>query len=423
MYLNIIRMFQIVVQSVSVSFKALLANKTRSFLTMLGIIIGVGSVIVIMSVGAGAQSLILNQIETLGSDLIGVLPGKSEEGPPASAYGIVITTLTYEDALALGKKSNVPNISEVAAFYRGSYSVKYGVNSYDTTVNGTTANYFDVEGGGIAEGRFFNQDEEKNLSKVAILGYTVKQELFGDSNAVGQKIKIKNQAFEVIGVSEERGVVALVDYDDQVIIPIKTMQKILEGVNHITMIRAKVDDENNVERAISDVENTLRERHGIDDPSGDSDDFTVRGVAEALEIITTITNALKFFLASMAALSLVVGGVGIMNIMLITVTERTREIGLRKAVGASSLNILRQFLLESTVITMFGGIIGLIGGGLTSYLIAVVANYLGYNWDFVLSFISIVLAIGVSTIIGIIFGIYPASKASKLEPVEALRYE
>lgn len=416
-------MFHIIRQSISVSLKALLANKTRSFLTMLGIIIGVGAVIVIMSVGAGAQSLILNQIETLGSDLIGVLPGKSEDGPPASAYGIVVTTLTYDDALALRKKNNVPNIIELAAFYRGAYSVKYGSNSYDTTVNGVTANYLSVEGGEIEEGRFFTEDEERNLSKVVVLGYTVKQELFGDSNAIGHKVKIKNLAFEVIGVTKKRGTVALVDYDDQVVAPIRTVQKLLAGVNHVSMIRAKVDNEANAERAIADVEATLRERHSIDDPTGASDDFTVRGIAQALDVITTITNALRFFLASMAALSLVVGGVGIMNIMLITVTERTREIGLRKALGASSGNILRQFLLESTVITLFGGIIGLVGGSLVSYLIALVAKYLGYNWDFVLSFLSITLAIGVSTFIGLVFGMYPASKASKLEPVEALRYE
>ncbi len=409
--------------SIRQSFAALLANKVRSFLTMLGIVIGVGAVILIMSVGAGAQSLILNQIETLGSDLIGVLPGKTEEGIPATAYGIVITTLTYEDALALRKKTNVPNITDVVAYYRGAYPIKYRSTSYDTSVNGVMASYRDVEGGEIDAGRFFNEDEEKNLSKIVVLGSTVKNELFGDSNAVGKKVKIKKQSFEVIGVMKSRGTVALQDYDDQVLIPIKTMQKLIAGVNHVSMIRAKIDNKKNSDMAIEDVIATLRERHDITDQSGADDDFTVRSAVQALEMITVITNALKFFLVAMAAISLIVGGVGIMNIMLITVTERTREIGLRKAVGANSGNILNQFLLEAIIITALGGLVGLVGGSIISYIVAFGAKTLGYNWDFVLSLWSIILAISVSALVGIVFGLYPARKASKLAPVEALRYE
>ena len=416
-------MFQTFRQSIKQSITALLSNKTRSFLTMLGIIIGVGAVILIVSVGAGAQSLILNQVETFGSDLVGVLPGKTEEGLPATAYGIVITTLTYEDALALNKKTNVPNIVDVVAYYRGAQPIKYGSNSYDTSVNGVTASYTNVEGGAVETGRFFNSDEERNLSKVIVLGSTVKKELFGDSNAVGQKVKIKKQAFEVIGVMEEKGTVALQDYDDQVLIPLKTMQKLIAGVNHVSMIRAKVDNEENVEQALEDLTITLRERHDITDPTGDDDDFTVRSAAQAMDMITTITNALKFFLAAMAAMSLIVGGIGIMNIMLVTVAERTREIGLRKAVGANNKNILSQFLMEAVVVTLLGGIVGIIGGAILSYIVAIVVKSLGYDWDFVITASSLLIATLVSSIVGIIFGLYPARKASKLEPVEALRHE
>jgi len=226
----------------------------------------------------------------------------------------------------------------------------------------------------------------------------------------------------VIGIMEEKGMVAMQDYDDQVLMPIKTAQK-LHGVNHIGLIRAKIDEEENIPWAISDVKLTMRERHDIEDTSGRNDDFTVRSAAQALEVITSITDALRYFLAAMAALSLVVGGIGIMNIMLISVTERTREIGLRKAVGANNTNILGQFLVESVTITLIGGIVGIVLGFIASYLIAITIQFLGYDWDFVVSFFSIFLAVLVSSVIGLIFGIYPAKKASELKPIESLRYE
>lgn len=411
-------------QAIRISFVALLANKTRSFLTMLGIIIGVGAVIVIMAVGAGAQSLILDQIESLGSDLVGVLPGNSgEDGPPASAMGIVITTLTYEDAQALRLKKNVPNLLDVAAYSSAASTLEWKNNSFEGTITGTTASYLAVEGGEVERGRFFTEDEEQNLSKVVVLGSEVKQDLFGDSDAVGQKIKIKKHSFHVIGVMKERGTVAFQDYDDKILVPIKTVQKLIAGVNHIGMVRAKVDSPDNVEQAVQDMKITLRERHDISNQGGKDDDFTVRSAAQALDMITIITDGLRFFLAAMAALSLLVGGIGIMNIMLVSVSERTREIGLRKAVGANNINIMTQFLLEAITVTLFGGIIGIVGGVIISFIISVVANYLGYNWSFVVSFLSIVLAVGVSAAVGLVFGLYPARKASLLEPVEALRYE
>ncbi len=411
-------------QSIDTSITALLANKARSFLTMLGIIIGVGAVIVIISIGAGAQSLILSQIKLLGTNLIGVMPGGSdEEGPPASAMGIVITTLTYEDAKAISKKTNVPNLLGVVAYTKGVGSVTWKSNSYDTNLSGCTADYPEVEDGEILEGRFFTEEEERNLSRVVVLGSTVKKELFGDSEAVGQKVKIKKQSLEVIGVMKERGTVALQDYDDQVFIPIKTMQKLIEGVNHLGLIRAKVDHEDNTDRAMEDVRAVLRDRHDISDQSGKSDDFTIRSAAEALDMIGTVTDALKYFLAAMAAMSLIVGGIGIMNIMLVSVTERTREIGLRKAIGANNSNITTQFLMEAVVTTTLGGVIGIIGGFILSYLITIIIRFLGYDWVFSVSLFSISISLFVASSVGLIFGIYPARKAAKLEPVEALRYE
>ncbi|MBI2458950.1 MAG: ABC transporter permease [Parcubacteria group bacterium] len=411
-------------QSVKTSAGALLANKARSFLTMLGIIIGVAAVIVIMAVGAGAQGLILSQIKNLGTNLIGVLPGKSEDkGPPAQVLGIIITTLNYGDALALADKNNVPNLTAVAAYSKAIGTVSWGADSYDTNISGTTASYLDVEGGELEQGRFFTADEEKNLARVAVLGSEVKARLFGASDPAGARIKFKKQSFEVIGVMKKRGLAAFQNYDDQIFMPLATVQKVISGVDYLGFIRAKVDDGKNINRAINDISLTLRERHNIIDQSGASDDFTVRSAAQALGAIATVTDALRFFLAAMAALSLLVGGIGIMNIMLVSVTERTREIGLRKAVGASNKDIRRQFLTQAVIITLLGGLIGIALGVLTAVLISLAARFLGYSWDLVISWLSIALAVAVSAAIGLIFGLYPAFKASRLEPVEALRHE
>ncbi|NTW22115.1 FtsX-like permease family protein [Candidatus Falkowbacteria bacterium] len=391
---------------------------------MLGIIIGVGAVIVIMSVGAGAQSLILSQIKSLGSNLIGVLPGKSDKNqPPASVLGITITTLTYDDARAMLDKSRFPHIISNVAYTKGYGTLSWNANTYETNLSGSTVGYLQTENGEVAEGRFFTEDEERNLSRYVVLGSTVKNELFAESNAVGQRIKINKKSFEVIGVMKERGTVAFQNYDDQVFIPILTMQKLVAGVDNLGLIRVKLDDQNNIDSTIEDVTQLLRERHGINDSSGDSDDFTVLNAAEALDLLKTITNALRYFLAAIAALSLVVGGIGIMNIMLVAVSERTREIGLRKAVGATNSNIQIQFLLEAVIITFLGGIIGIIGGSVLSFLIATIAQALGYAWEFSISLSSVLLAVFVSISIGIIFGLFPAIKASRLNPIEALRYE
>lgn len=390
---------------------------------MFGIVVGVGSVIVIMSIGAGAQNLILSQVESLGTNLIAVIPGHSEEEGFASMMGgFAVTTLKYDDILALRDKRNVPNIAEAAGYNKGFGSVKWRSESYDTSLTGTTANYLEVEGGIIKIGRFFTKEEEKNLSRVAVLGNDVKDELFGQSDAVGQRIKISNNTFEVIGVLEERGVVAFEDYDDQVFLPVKTAQRMM-GINHIGLIRAKIDSDENFEKAIEDVKIVLRDRHNIKDQSGKSDDFTVRSSAQALGMLTAITDGLKFFLTAMATLSLLAGGIGIMNIMLISVTERTREIGIRKALGANNSHILGQFLMEAIFVTVLGGIIGIIGGVLISFLIALGAQMLGYDWVFIISFSSVLFAIIVSVGTGLFFGFYPAKKAGQLNPISALHYE
>jgi ABC-type antimicrobial peptide transport system permease subunit len=391
---------------------------------MLGIIIGVSAVIIITSIGSGAQDLILSEIKILGTDTISIMPGKAEEnGPPASVMGIIITTLTYEDAKALLEKKNSQHIINVAAYSNTNANVSWGSQSSNFDIIGTNVGHLTMNNFNVESGRFFTIDEESNLAKIAVLGSQAKEDLFGDSDAIGEKIKIKKQVFEVIGILEEKGTVAFQNYDDKIFIPIKTMQKLIVSSDAVGIIRAKVDNEKNLPLAIKDAETTLRERHDIRDNSGEDDDFTVSSPAEALEAIETVTGALKFFLAAMGAISLIVGGIGIMNIMLVNVSERTNEIGLRKAIGAKNNNILVQFLIESTIITLSGGIIGIIFGILVSLLVSVIAQALDYNWGFHVSMLSIIMGIIVSSSIGIIFGLYPAKKASKLDPIEALRYE
>ncbi len=411
-------------QSFKTSIKALLTNKVRSFLTMLGIIIGVASVIVIMSVGAGAQSLILGQIEGLGSNIISITPGKSDDkGPPTSVLGIIVTSLSLEDLNSLERAKSDIGIYSLTAYVNGVGVVSFQDRSYDTSLEGVTEGYLDTEGGDLSSGRFFTKEENDSLSKVVVLGNTVKEELFGDSEAVGQRVKINRQIFTVIGVSEKRGMVAFNDHDNKVLLPLKTMQKNIAGIDYLNQISVKPEDDVDVDSLISEVEVILRANHGIEDQSGDSDDFSVRSLKDLIDLITSITDGLKYFLALMAGISLVVGGIGIMNIMLISVNERTREIGVRKAIGAPNKAIISQFLLEAVFLTMIGGIIGIILGVFISWLISVVMGFLDYDWAFVVSPLSVLLAVAISALVGVIFGIYPANRASKLEPVEALSYE
>lgn len=409
-------------QLINLVFRALFSNKTRSFLTMLGIIIGVGAVILIMSLGAGAQSLILGQLDGFGGDLIGILPGQSDErGPPASVFGVKVTTLKLSDANALRLEGNLPHTRAVAAYYNTSVTLSWQDQIYSADLNGISGDYLEVDGGEISLGRFFSDDEIKSSLRLVVLGSRVADELFGDNNPIGQRVRINNQFVSVIGVMKERGQVGFSNYDDLVLAPLSFVQKEIAGVDYLSAIRVKIDDPRNVDESMLMISQVLRERHGIDNPI--DDDFSVRSFRDALNLVTSITDALRYFLAAMAAISLLVGGIGIMNIMLVSVTERTREIGLRKALGATSSQVLNQFLFEAIALTLIGGVIGLIFGVLFSYLVSIIVQSLGYSWDFIVSPLSIIIAIGLSILVGVIFGYYPAKRASRLSPIEALRYE
>lgn len=409
---------------IKISYKNLLAAKFRSFLTILGIIIGVAAVIIIMAIGQSAQALILDQVQGIGSNLVGILPGASDEkGPPAAAMGIKVTTLKYDDLEALRNGKNVPEVADAAGYVMGSEQAAYGGNNLIASFTGTTASYVSVENSEVVSGRFISKDEESNMARVAVIGKNIVRDLFEGQDPLGKQIRMKDQNFTVIGVFKEKGGggFGTSSVDDSIFVPLKTAQKILMGIDYIAFIRAKVKSEDLIPYAIDNIKTTLRERHNIKTPA--DDDFSIRDQAQALEMIKNITNILRYFLLSIGAISLVVGGVGIMNTMLIVVNQRIREVGLRKAIGARDHDILTQFLVESSAISFFGGVFGIILGIIVSFIAAIVMQYLQYKWPFMISWQSIVVATLVSIIIGLIFGIYPARKASKISPMEALRYE
>ena len=412
------------ISPIKISLKYLLAAKFRSFLTILGIIIGVAAVIIIMAIGQSAQALILDQITGVGSNLVAVLPGASdEEGPPAAAMGISITTLKYDDLQALRNKKNVPEVEAGAGYVLGTAAVSYNGNDSVSSFTGTTASYMDVENTELDRGRFFTEDEEINMARVAVLGNNIVKDIFNGDDPLNKIIKIKDQNFTVVGVLKERGSTGfgVTSQDDSIFLPLRTTQKLIMGIDHLGVIRLKVKDASFISSAKANVATTLREQHDIDDPA--NDDFSVRDMASAVKMITQVTNVLRYFLLAIGTISLIVGGVGIMNIMLLAVNQRIREIGLRKAVGARNGDVRMQFLIESVVISFMGGIIGIIIGVAISFGAAMVIQYLQYTWPFLVSWQSIVVSAGVSVAIGIIFGLYPASRASRISPMEALRYE
>lgn len=419
---------KILVRDIKLTIRGLLSRKGRSFLTILGIIIGIAGVIIIISLGAGAQSLVVGQISKLGTNLVGVLPGKgNEKGPPTSVFGVQIKTLSTIDLESIKDKNNVPNVIAVSPLIRGNVTIVAGKESLDTTFNATSGEYPLIQNISLEEGNFFTEEESRSGSNVIVLGYDISEALFPNGKALGQVVKLKMSndsngvPFRVIGVQKKMGTVAFQNQDDLVYVPFIVGQKQLLGIDYIQSIRTKVDQEVNMDSTMEDIKRVLRENHRIKNAS--EDDFDVRNLSDALKMVTGITDVLRIFLGLMAGISLVVGGIGIMNIMLVTVSERTREIGLRKAIGATSKKIMNQFLLEAVVITSIGGVIGILLGVIFSYLVALGVRFAGYDWEFIISPFAIILAVSVSVLTGIIFGLYPARKASNLDPIEALRYE
>ncbi len=399
------------------TYSALLSNKARSGLTVLGIVIGIGSVIAMISVGQGSTASIQSSIQSLGSNLLMVSPSfQRGVGTQVSAGRGSARTLEQEDADAIQKEITL--VKALAPELSSRYQITAKGTNTNTSVVGTTPDYPSVRNVEIAEGSFISNQNVRSLSKVAVLGPTTRNDLFGEgaTGVIGKTIRINKIDFKVIGITKEKGGSGMSNQDDMIFIPLSTAQRFLAGSNYLSTIYIEVVDQESMTVAQEQITSLLLSRHNISNP--ELADFSIMNQADIISSVSSISDTLTILLAAIAGISLLVGGIGIMNMMLTTVTERTREIGLRKAIGAKKKDIILQFLTESVMLTFIGGIVGILLGWILSYAVA----YFGSMTTEITSW-SIFLAVGVSAAIGIIFGYYPARRAANLNPIEALRYE
>jgi putative ABC transport system permease protein len=404
--------------SARIAVRALRVNKLRSALTILGIVIGVGAVITMVAVGAGAQARVAEQIRSLGSNLIIVLPGNVTVGGVRLGLGSYIT-ITEDDAWAI--QTEIPLVEVAAPSSRGNVQVVFGNLNWATTIVGVTPDYFPARDWDVVQGRTITQDEVDGAAKVALLGQTLVNKIFGSTDPIGQVVRVQKVPFTVIGVLDSKGQTTYgQDQDDQILVPLSTAKRRVIGSPRIARavgaISVKVREAETMKQAEEEIRQLLRQRHRLQ-PHQD-DDFWIRNLVEILQSQEASSKVLTTLLAAIASVSLLVGGIGIMNIMLVSVTERTREIGLRMAVGARSRDILTQFLVEAVTLSLVGGMLGIGAGLIGSYAIAYFAE-----WRTVLQPQGIILAFAFAAVVGTFFGFYPARKAAGLEPIEALRYE
>lgn len=410
--------------SFSLALKSLTKNKGRTILTVLGIVIGITAVIAVMSTGQAIKSLIVGEVEKFGTNYIEIevktpqTSQTSSENAFSLIGGAMVTTLTDADAQEVAKH---PNVARYYSGVMGQEIISYKNEIKKAMLFGTTEKFIDIDSSEVAFGRFYTDEESDSLSQVAVIGPKIAEKLFGQNDPLGKNIKIGKLNFRVIGVLKERGASFMFDMDNMVFLPLKTLQKKLLGIEHVSFIFTQLKDTSLSAQTKADIEAILRDRHDITDPN--KDDFAVTTMDEAMEMMEIIINAIQFLLLVLGSISLIVGGVGIMNIMYVSVTERTYEIGLRKAIGAKNSHILWQFLWEAIILTLIGGIIGIILGIGISYLISVIATNSGFKWNFSISWVGLVLAVSMSTIVGLTFGLYPAKKAANLDPIVALRKE
>ena len=412
------------IASVSLAFRGLMANKMRSFLTMLGIVIGIASVISLMSVGRGAEAQITEQIGSIGTNLLFVRPGAASTGMVRSAQGSA-ATLTLEDAEAIANPSNVPSAELVAPEISTFAQVIAGSQNVNTRIIGVTPEYEEVRNYGVADGEFITEQNVQARSMVCILGSNVADDLFGGLDPIGQSVKINRRQFRVAGVLESKGGTGFGSQDDVVVVPITTAmyrlmpQRTSAGGHRVNSINVQAINEDEIDAAIEQITALLRDRHRV---TGE-DDFSITSQQDILDTMKEVTGIMTLLLGSIAGIALLVGGIGIMNIMLVSVTERTREIGIRKAVGAKRHDILMQFLIESATLSLSGGVVGLLLGWGFSRLISGINIGDGQSLTTVVSPDIVILAVGVAVGIGLFFGSWPAVRAARLNPIDALRYE
>jgi ABC-type antimicrobial peptide transport system permease subunit len=400
-------------EAVRVALQGLMSNKLRSLLTMLGIIIGVGSVIAMMAIGQGANEAAQATLRAMGTNVLTLFTGQQRRGGVSMGFG-TSQTLKLEDAEAILKEC--PAVKAIAPEASSNVRVKYQSQNTSTEVLGTTPDYPDIRNFQLASGRFFTESEVRRRAKVAVLGASIQESLFGNISPIGKTLKVNGQSFKVIGTFRAKGSTGWRSPDDQIWVPVTTALRRILGRDFLSRMSVQAVSEDQMVAAQAQVEDLMRKRHKI--PDGEELDVQMRSQAELVETAAQQTGIFTMLLASVAGVSLFVGGIGIMNIMLVTVTERTREIGIRKAIGAKSGDIRNQFLIEAITMSLIGGLLG-IGFGLAASTL--VASRTG--WNTVVTPQSVVLSFTFAALVGVLFGVYPATKASRLNPIDALRYE
>ena len=413
------------------AIRGIKSNPSRTLLTTLGIMIGIGTVILVLSAGEGFKSYVNAQVEVYGSNTMFVetsVPastkarsnGASESGNVNSSANnaVPVTTLKVRD---LEDFKNIPNVKNSYGVSVGQQIVTYSGISKTALIFGSSAAGFDIDKGVIEMGRGYGIEEEKSLSQVAVLGSKIATDLFGDETPIGKLIRLGNYNFEVIGVYESKGSFGPMSEDDQIFIPVSTLQKKIQGIDYLFYAVVELRDKSKADATKLDIIDVLRKNHYISDPA--RDDFKVNTQEESLSVFNTILKAITFLLIAIASISLMVGGVGVMNIMYVVVTERIGEIGLKKALGARRRDILYEFLIEAVLLTIIGGVIGIIGGSFLAFVVAKFAQSTGLAWKFIVPIWGVVIAVSVSMIIGVVFGVFPARNAARLDPIVALNKE